>query len=31
VDALLPEGELARRRAAWKPDLVPHQTPWQEI
>ena len=31
VDVLLPEGELAARRAAWKkPDLV-DQTPWEQI
>ena len=31
VDVVLPEGELAARRAAWKaPDLV-SMTPWEEI
>jgi len=31
VDVLLPEGEMATRRAAWKkPDLV-SQTPWEAI
>ena len=23
--------ELAKRRKAWKPNLVPSQTPWQEL
>lgn len=31
VDALLPDGELERRRAEWTPQFPPHQTPWQEI
>ena len=31
VDVLIPENELARRRAAWKPPQLPNQTPWQEI
>jgi dihydroxyacid dehydratase/phosphogluconate dehydratase len=31
VDVLIPEEELARRRAAWKPPQLLHQTPWQEI
>jgi xylonate dehydratase len=31
VDVLLPEEELARRRAAWRPPDLLHQTPWQEI
>ncbi|MDE2515600.1 MAG: dihydroxy-acid dehydratase family protein [Rhodospirillales bacterium] len=31
VDVLLPDGELAARRAAWvKPDLL-NMTPWEEI
>ena len=31
LDALVPEEEWATRRAAWKPDIQPHQTPWQEL
>jgi xylonate dehydratase len=31
VDVLIPEDELARRRAAWAPPELTHQTPWQEI
>jgi dihydroxy-acid dehydratase len=31
VDVLIPEDELARRRAAWSPPELTHQTPWQEI
>lgn len=31
VDVLLPEGELARRRAAWTPPTLTNATPWQEI
>jgi dihydroxy-acid dehydratase len=31
VDVLLPEDELARRRAAFRPPELVHQTPWQEI
>lgn len=31
VDVLLPEGELARRRAAWKKPDIQHKTPWEEI
>ena len=31
VDVLLPDGELAARRAAWRPPLLKHQTPWEEI
>jgi dihydroxy-acid dehydratase len=31
VDVLLPEDELALRRAAWRPPVLEHQTPWQEI
>jgi dihydroxy-acid dehydratase len=31
VDVLLPEGELERRAAAWRPPQLTHQTPWQEI
>jgi dihydroxy-acid dehydratase len=25
------KAELARRKAAWKPNVVPSQTPWQEL
>ena len=25
------KAELARRKAAWKPNIVPSQTPWQEL
>jgi dihydroxyacid dehydratase/phosphogluconate dehydratase len=28
---LLPEGELERRRAAYVPPKIEHQSPWQEI
>ena len=31
VDVLLPEGELAARRAAWKAPELKNQTPWEEI
>jgi xylonate dehydratase len=31
VDVLLEPGELERRRAAWSPPVLAHQTPWQEI
>jgi dihydroxy-acid dehydratase len=31
VDVLLPEGELERRRAAWKKPELQHKTPWEEI
>jgi dihydroxy-acid dehydratase len=31
VDVLLPEGELERRRAAYVPPKIEHQSPWQEI
>jgi len=31
ADMLIPADELARRRAAWQPDVVPSQTPWQEL
>jgi dihydroxy-acid dehydratase len=31
VDVLLPEGELAARRAAWAPQKLPTMTPWEEI
>ncbi len=31
VDVLLPDAELAARRAAWKPPALQSQTPWQAI
>ncbi len=31
VDVMIPEAELAARRAAWTPNIPPSQTPWQEI
>ncbi|HYZ33750.1 MAG TPA: IlvD/Edd family dehydratase [Crenalkalicoccus sp.] len=31
VDVLIPEGELAARRAAWKPPHFLNKTPWEEI
>ena len=31
VDVLLPEEELAARRAAWTPPAIEHKTPWEEI
>jgi dihydroxy-acid dehydratase len=31
VDVLIPEEELARRRAEWTPPALLNQTPWQEI
>jgi dihydroxyacid dehydratase/phosphogluconate dehydratase len=31
VDVLIPDGELAARRAAWKPPQLAHKTPWEEI
>jgi dihydroxy-acid dehydratase len=31
VDVLLPEGELAARRAAWTPPKLVNKTPWEEI
>jgi dihydroxy-acid dehydratase len=31
LNALVPEGEWAKRRAAWTPPTLHHQTPWQEI
>jgi dihydroxy-acid dehydratase len=31
VDVLIPEEELARRRAALQPPVLLNQTPWQEI
>ena len=31
VDVLIPEAELAARRAAWSPPHLSNQTPWEEI
>jgi dihydroxy-acid dehydratase len=31
VDVLIPEAELAARRAAWKPPQILNKTPWEEI
>jgi dihydroxy-acid dehydratase len=31
VDVLLPEAELAARRAAWTPPKLENKTPWEEI
>ena len=31
ADMLIPAAELARRRKAWKPPKLDHQTPWQEF
>jgi dihydroxy-acid dehydratase len=31
ANILISKAELARRRAAWKPKIVPSQTPWQEL
>jgi dihydroxy-acid dehydratase len=31
VDVLIPETELAARRAAWKPPVLDNKTPWEEI
>jgi len=31
VDVLLPEGELERRRADWRPPELLNMTPWEEI
>jgi xylonate dehydratase len=31
VDVLIDPAELERRRAAWQPPVLAHQTPWQEI
>jgi len=31
VDVLIPEEELAARRAAWTPPKLVHKTPWEEI
>ncbi|MDN3565709.1 IlvD/Edd family dehydratase [Paeniroseomonas aquatica] len=31
VDLMIPEAELAARRAAWVPPKLPNKTPWEEI
>jgi dihydroxy-acid dehydratase len=31
ADMLVSAEELARRKAAWKPNLAESQTPWQEL
>ena len=31
VDVLIPEAELAARRAAWTPPKLDNKTPWEEI
>lgn len=31
VDLLVDDDEVARRRAAWKPNIPASQTPWQEL
>jgi dihydroxy-acid dehydratase len=31
VDLMIPEAELAARRAAWTPPKLVHKTPWEEI
>jgi dihydroxyacid dehydratase/phosphogluconate dehydratase len=31
VDVLIPEAELAARRAAWTPPVLDNKTPWEEI
>ena len=31
VDVLLPDAELAARRAAWSPPELPNKTPWEAI
>jgi dihydroxy-acid dehydratase len=31
VDVLIPDAELAARRAAWTPPVLPNMTPWEEI
>ena len=31
MDALVDDAEWAARKAAWKPDIAPNQTPWQEM
>jgi dihydroxyacid dehydratase/phosphogluconate dehydratase len=31
VNLLVDEAEMARRRAAWEPNIPASQTPWQEL
>jgi xylonate dehydratase len=31
ANIMISKAELARRKAAWKPKIVPSQTPWQEL
>jgi dihydroxy-acid dehydratase len=31
VDVMIPDDELAARRAAWRAPLLQHKTPWEEI
>ena len=31
LDALVPEEEWEARRTAWRPEIAPSQTPWQEL
>lgn len=31
ANILISKAELTRRKAAWKPKIVPSQTPWQEL
>jgi dihydroxy-acid dehydratase len=31
ANMMIPEAELAARKAAWKPDIKESQTPWQEL
>jgi len=31
VDLMIPDAELAQRRAAWKPPVLKNMTPWEEI
>ena len=31
VDVLISDEELAKRRAAWKPNIIASKTPWEEI
>ena len=31
ADILIPEDEYARRKAEWKPPVLEHQTPWQQM
>ena len=31
VDVMIPDAELAARRAAWTPPVLPNMTPWEEI